>query len=373
MKEKGAFINIAGLGEMFIYDVLVSYVCPVSFVCVDEYDTKYLFYEIIDENDYIEWLASKLSKDTYYEVIDKKISIQKAFKKSSFLIRIKKVHEENIATYVVAPKQEFAFLPKKDVFAEKESFEDNFREQTLITARKTGMTTFDVRLYGGSDRHSVSHTFMKDICGWFNSLVSSFFGQRREERINVCTAPGSCVIRFSFPDQLNLFDEGNSIKETNILNEILNEPSINTNVQKVADKKKFVTSYTNFLNTIKKTGSDVEFITASPTSSEIQNIRLKSSTVIQRYESVKNIYKETKETIEVRGTLTALDTIKYKFKFKSDTGDSFDGIIEKRCFDQAYNVPYDYIAMIEITKKVDENNFTEKKSYLLKSLKHTQQ
>ena len=46
MKEKGVFINIPDIGDLYIYDVLVSYICPISFVCVDDYETKYLFYEI---------------------------------------------------------------------------------------------------------------------------------------------------------------------------------------------------------------------------------------------------------------------------------------------------------------------------------------
>ena len=369
MKEKGVFINIPDIGNLYIYDVLVSYICPISFVCVDDYETKYLFYEITDEQEYIEWLVSKITKKEYYSIIDKKIPIQNGYKKSGFLRKVKKTYEGDLVACELIGKNELTLLPVDDVFAEKKAVEDNFNAQTLLASRESGMTTFDVRLYAGTDRHSVPHTIMQGLCSDFNSLVSSVFGYKRVDQINVCTVAGSCVIRFSFPDQINLFNDSNAIQETNVINEILSEPSINVNVQKVADKKKFVSSYTGFLNTIKKTGSDVEFITASPNSSEVKDINLRSYHISQRYEAVKNIYKETKETIVVEGTLTALDTIKYKFKFTADNGDLFDGSLEKKNFDDVYKLPSKYIATIEVTKKVDENSFTEKKSYLLKELK----
>ena len=368
MKEKEVFINVPDIGDLYIYDVLVSYVCPVSFVCIDEYGTRYLFYEIYDEPDYIQWLISKITKKEYYSIIDKKVPIQKAFTNSVYLRKIKKIYESNSVLCEKIEKNELDLLPSDDVFAEKEVIQDDFYSKTLEAARNSGMTTFDVRLYPGSDRNYVPYNIMEDLCSKFNSVITSIFGIKKEEPIGVCTATGSCVVRFSFPDQINLFDESNAINETNVINEILMEPSIVTNIQKTKDKKKFISSYTDFLNVIRKTGSDVQFLTASPNSTEVKRISLKSDLIIQRYQQAKNIYKSTSEIIHINGILTALDTISLKFKFTAETGESFAGTLEKAIALDTHSLPHQYKAEIEVTKKVDDSNFTEKRTCVLKSL-----
>ena len=44
MSNKDIFMHVSQLGDLYIFDVLLSYIYPRVFVCQDIYDCKYLFY-----------------------------------------------------------------------------------------------------------------------------------------------------------------------------------------------------------------------------------------------------------------------------------------------------------------------------------------
>ena len=63
MSDKDIFMKVAEFGELYIYDVLLFYIYPRVFVCQDQYECKYLFYEMDSEDDDIDiWLVSKITK-----------------------------------------------------------------------------------------------------------------------------------------------------------------------------------------------------------------------------------------------------------------------------------------------------------------------
>ena len=66
MNKETIFMKIDEIGTLTIYDVLLSYIYPRVFVCMDEFECRYLFYEIESDDDHDIWLVTKLKKQEYY-------------------------------------------------------------------------------------------------------------------------------------------------------------------------------------------------------------------------------------------------------------------------------------------------------------------
>lgn len=74
------FLVVNGIGKLYFKKELVSYDWPVIFVCEDEFDSLYLFEETADNDDYEEWQAVKITRQTYLDLLSSKKSIQSVFR-----------------------------------------------------------------------------------------------------------------------------------------------------------------------------------------------------------------------------------------------------------------------------------------------------
>ena len=372
MSDKEIFMQVKELGDLYLYDVLLEYIYPRVFVCEDIFDSKYLFYEVSSKDNRDTWIVAKVTKKEYYSLVDRKKSIQKAYEKKSgynlFTITKSYGEEEDIIELSLDVKEWEKKLPKEPVFAEKEIIDD-VAEETLEVARETGATTFDIRLFPGTDRHFVPQNILSDLCAAMTSLTSSVFGQKRGEALRVATAPGSCIVRFSFPDQINLFSETDAVNAMSVINSVLSSEVISEGLEKVKEKTKFIKSYSKILDAIRKTNSDVQFTTASPNSTEVQKIELSSSVVKNRYDDVKDICKVEKETVEIIGTLIALDIKAKKFKLQLEDGSIKSGVLTNEFLDNgSFEIPKEYIATIDIEKLINHDKYSYKEKYCLKKL-----
>ena len=372
MSDKEIFMQVKELGDLYVYDVLLEYIYPRVFVCEDIFDSKYLFYEVSSKDNRDIWIVAKVTKKEYYSLVDRKKSIQKAYEKKSgynlFTITKSYGEEEDIIELSLDVKEWEKKLPKEPVFAEKEIIDD-VAEETLEVARETGATTFDIRLFPGTDRHFVPQNILSDLCAAMTSLTSSVFGQKRGEALRVATAPGSCIVRFSFPDQINLFSETDAVNAMSVINSVLSSEVISEGLEKVKEKTKFIKSYSKILDAIRKTNSDVQFTTASPNSTEVQKIELSSSVVKNRYDDVKDICKVEKETVEIKGTLIALDIKAKKFKLQLEDGSIKSGVLTNEFLDNgSFEIPKEYIATIDIEKLINHDKYSYKEKYCLKKL-----
>ena len=372
MSDKEIFMQVKELGDLYLYDVLLEYIYPRVFVCEDIFDSKYLFYEVSSKDNRDTWIVAKVTKKEYYSLVDRKKSIQKAYEKKSgynlFTITKSYGEEEDIIELSLDVKEWEKKLPKEPVFAEKEIIDD-VAEETLEVARETGATTFDIRLFPGTDRHFVPQNILSDLCAAMTSLTSSVFGQKRGEALRVATAPGSCIVRFSFPDQINLFSETDAVNAMSVINSVLSSEVISEGLEKVKEKTKFIKSYSKILDAIRKTNSDVQFTTASPNSTEVQKIELSSSVVKNRYDEVKDTCKVEKETVEIKGTLIALDIKAKKFKLQLEDGSIKSGVLTNEFLDNgSFEIPKEYIATIDIEKLINHDKYSYKEKYCLKKL-----
>lgn len=373
MKDnKDVFMYIEQLGELFLYDVLLCYIYPRVFVCQDIFESKYLFYEMESEDDHDKWLVAKITRKEYFDLVDKKKSVQSIYKNALdfCLFSITKIYgeEDIIAVNREEGRSLLSMLPTEAVYSEKETVDD-VAQETLKVARETGATTFDIRLFAGTDRHFVPQNILTDICKHVTSLTSSVFGQRRTEVLRVATAPGSCIVRFSFPDQINLFNESDAINQMNIINDVLSSEILSDGLGKVKDPSRFIRSYSELLDTIRKTGSDVQFTTASPNSTKVQKVGFTRDVVLSRYNDVKDIYKIEKETVVIKGTLIALDIKTKKFKLQLEDGAIKSGVVTNEFLKMgSFELPKLYDAIIDIEKYLDEKQITSKEMYCLKGL-----
>ena len=372
MSDKEIFMQVPELGALYLYDVLLAYIYPRVFVCEDSFDSKYIFYEVSNKDNKDVWIVAKISKKEYYSLVDCKKAIQKVYeKKTGFnLFAISKTYGENedIIELSLDTAEWIKKLPKNPVFADKELVDD-VAEKTLAVARETGATTVDIRLFPGTDRHFVPQNILSDLCAAMTSLTNSVFGQRRGEAIRVATAPGSCVVRFSFPDQINLFNESDAINEMNVINEVLASETLSDGLSKVKDQKSFIKSYSRVLDTIRKTGSDVQFTTASPNSTQVEKIELTKDVVQSRYEDVKDIYKIEKTTEVVKGTLIGLDIKSKRFRLQLDDGIIKSGVVSNEFLEKGtFELPKIYDATIDVEKYIYDKQMSSKEKYCLRSL-----
>ena len=355
MTEPEVFVQVEELGDLYLYDVLLHFIYPRVFVCSDIYDSKYLFYELSNENSADTWIVSKITKNDYYSLVDGNKPIQNAYKNKKgftlFVITKYYGNTEDRIELSTNTDEWITKLPKEPVYAEKEPFDD-IAQETLQAARTTGETTFDIRLFPGTDRHFIPQNTLTELCSSITSLTNSVFGRRRAEALRVSTAPGSCIVRFSFPDQINLFNETDADDELKIINSVLSTDSL-SGLEQVTDKPKFIKAYSKLLDALRKTKSDVQFTTASPNSTRIQKCELCKGDVKNRSDSIKGVYDCVTERETIFGTLIALDVKNKKFKLQLNNGSVVSGHVAKELLDQnSYELPKTYRALVSRVKYI---------------------
>lgn len=81
MRNKEVFMHVDDFGDLYLYDVLLSFIYPRVFVCVDVFDCRYLFYEMSSDGGKDIWLVSKITKGEYFDLIDRNMPIQRVYEK----------------------------------------------------------------------------------------------------------------------------------------------------------------------------------------------------------------------------------------------------------------------------------------------------
>ena len=371
MIDNEVFMNVETLGDLYIYDVLLTFIYPRVFVCEDVYSCKYLFYEMSSDADVDTWLVSKITKKEYYDLVDKKKTLQSVYRKrlNRSVFSVSKHYSESDRIDISYDiKNWIEMLPSKDAYAEKEVIDD-VEQETLKAARETGNTTFDIRLYPGTDRHSVPKKILEDLCSAITPMIGAISGKRGSESLQVATAPGSCIVRFSFEEQMNLFNESGSTKDMQVLNSVFVKDLDEQGLDIVKDKKKFVNAYTKFLYAIKRTGSDVQLTTAFPNATSVKRIDLSRAIIKERYDRTKDIYDIKEEIKNENGILIALDTKQNTFKLLLEDGNIKSGALcENFISDKVYEIPKEYSATVCEKKIICKHGENGKKEYTLLEL-----
>lgn len=121
MTDSEIFLRVNDLGDLYIYDVLLTFIYPRVFVCADKYGCKYLFYEMSSKDNMDVWLVSKITKEEFYDLIDGKICIQEAYKhKSGFeIFSVSRLYgDEDVITMSYDSDRWIGRLPVDKVYAD---------------------------------------------------------------------------------------------------------------------------------------------------------------------------------------------------------------------------------------------------------------
>lgn len=118
MSDTELFMHIDPLGNLYICDVILSYIYPRVFVCQNRCGQKYLFYEMDAPDDKEIWLVCKTTKSEYDDLKNHKKPIQRAYdeKNENELFSITKIGEK--ISLAMDGKNWLSHLPEQPVYAE---------------------------------------------------------------------------------------------------------------------------------------------------------------------------------------------------------------------------------------------------------------
>lgn len=128
MSDKEVFIRVQEKGDLYLCDVLLSYIYPRVFVCEDSYNCKYVFWEVSSKDNKDVWLVTKISKNEYYSLVNCQKAIQDVYKNKTGLnlFSITKIYGENEDSIELSldTSEWIKKLSDMPVFAEKKEYQD---------------------------------------------------------------------------------------------------------------------------------------------------------------------------------------------------------------------------------------------------------
>ena len=95
MNNKDFFASIEGDDNLYIVDVLLSYIYPRIFICENDENYKFLLYEMSNENNTDAWLATRISDTECDSLQNKKLSVQDVYRGKNDIFLLSKVYKEN--------------------------------------------------------------------------------------------------------------------------------------------------------------------------------------------------------------------------------------------------------------------------------------
>ena len=119
--NKTFFASIEGDDDLYITDVLFSYIYPQIFICENDEKDKFLLYEMSNENDIDTWLVTRVSDDDCDSLQNKKLSVQEVYRGKNDIFLLSKVYKENEdIVHISFDNLDFWMnkLPIKPVYAE---------------------------------------------------------------------------------------------------------------------------------------------------------------------------------------------------------------------------------------------------------------
>jgi len=371
INKKDLYLSDDILGNLTIFDVLVTLDYPRVFVCEDDFGCKYLFSEFMSGENFDKWVVQKISKTRYNDIKTHKISLQKSFEKSEqkeyFIVT---ENYDNGKTEVKKskdlPKNSFT---KSELFIGGKSENKEDLHKILDASKQINSAIVDIVLLPNQKIEDIEVDLFTDICSKFANFVKDLNGKKNREKIRVSTKKGSFVIRFNMNDQINLFDHSSSNYIVEKINKLFSSDNYDDIVDTLKSKPKSLDTYTKFLKVLDDAKLPIQIATARPNDSEPVITNLSVSETKTKYESIRDIYKNKTKNLELKGVFISVD-LKYKsFRFKDIDNKEYNGKISANILAETYEVHgQQYDVIIQETTKVDEEEITKKISYTLISL-----
>ena len=166
------FLNVPEIGRLYFKETLVEYDFPLIFICEDDYDSLYLFYETDEADEFMEWQTVKITRQTYHDILSNKISLQHVFRSKQvtpFLL-IKHYYDEE-KTELDSSYE----LQRKDVIAEKDSFLRDFGvslDGEVNTDSQGDSSELEFEFYPGRPIDAIDSGIHSTICTEVTNIVN---------------------------------------------------------------------------------------------------------------------------------------------------------------------------------------------------------
>lgn len=123
MNVEEVFMHGQELGDLYLYDVLLSYIYPRVFICEDSSKDKYIFYEVSSKDNRDVWLVSKISEEDCYSLVKGEKAIQTAYENRTDIFSVTKTYGQSKDTIEISQDvlEWVKKLPEKPVYADSPS------------------------------------------------------------------------------------------------------------------------------------------------------------------------------------------------------------------------------------------------------------
>ena len=120
MSNEKVFMQGPELGDLYLYDVLLSYIYPRVFICEDSCKKKYIFYEVSSKDNKDVWLVSKISDEDCCSLAEGKKAIQTVYEDRTDLFSVTKIYGQSKDTVEISSdvSEWVKKLPEKPVYAD---------------------------------------------------------------------------------------------------------------------------------------------------------------------------------------------------------------------------------------------------------------
>lgn len=120
MSDDKIFMHGPELGNLYLYDVLLSYIYPRIFICEDSNRDKYIFYEVSSKDNRDVWLVSKISEEDCCSLAEGKKAIQTVYADRTNLFSVTKTYGQSKDTVEISSdvSEWVKKLPEKPVYAD---------------------------------------------------------------------------------------------------------------------------------------------------------------------------------------------------------------------------------------------------------------
>ena len=346
------FLNIEKIGRLYLKETLVSYDHPLIFVCEDDYDSLYLFHEVNDDGDVVEWQAIKITRQTYFDILSSKISLVHEFRReqSTPFLLIKYFYDDEHTEM-----SESLNLQCKGILDLKETYLSDFENietDKLDLGIRGDSSILELELYPGKAVDSIDIDTQNGLCKNVKTLVD---GMGEDSRYLEVRVGQSKVASYSIP--LVVTSSCAKTISAGDVTKYLAELIYKTDLSKIkeASRPQVLKSLEKIFESVQRTKADfvIGYI-KSGTQEKIYNT-IHTTEYANKRESIKSaleavIARAVPLEEVVMGALIAFNIKSAKFRFKSKA-EEYSGDIVPELKEKNYTVGKDTNYKAQIRKE----------------------
>lgn len=351
------FLNVPGIGRLYLKETLVEYDFPLIFVCEDDYDSFYIFHQVDENDEMIEWQAVKITRQTYHDILSNRQSLQHVFREKQptpFLL-ITHYYSDNLT------RLDSGFdLQHKEIIEDEDVYLRDFivSETDLALDLETlGDTSeLELELYPGKPIDTID----ADIHGTISKEVSKIIknmdnANYLEARIGMPKAASYAIPIVVTSSNAGAISAGTVTKE---LAEFFSSSDFSKNM--MSHNEKVLEAAKKLYDSFEKTEDDIVLTYVSDESKEKVASRIqcsefseKKAKIVVAIESIKKAKNETIVEEEISGALVAFNVREGSFKIKAKSGVMRSGNIIESLKEKSFVVGSNtlYNAVIQKGKK----------------------